>query len=76
MFSTLKRRVKKIMKKIEEVVEIKEMVKLEVLDMMRSGTKRIYEDITKTLSENKIATGIAIGAWFIISELTNNKRGD
>lgn len=73
MFSTLKRRVKKIMKKVEEVLETKEMVKLEALDMVRDGVKRFYEDLTKTLSNNKLATGIAIGAWFIISELTSNK---
>ncbi len=73
MFSTLKRRVKKIMKKVEEVLETKEMVKLEALDMVRDGVKRVYEDLTKTLSNNKLATGIAIGAWFIISELTSNK---
>lgn len=68
MFSTLKRRVKKIMEKVEEVIDRELYFK-----------KKIYEDAM----DNKLATGasiilggIAIGAWFIISELTNNKRGD
>ena len=57
MFSTLKRRVKKIMKKVEEVVETKEMVKNKLADAAINGCKKLYSDLTK----NKNKVGIAVG---------------
>ena len=74
MFSTLKRRVKKIMKKVEEVVETKEMVKLEALGMVRDGVERFYEDLTKTLCKNKNKVGIAVGLLAtVVYECIENK---
>lgn len=72
MFSTLKRRVKKMAKKVEEFVD-KDLCLRE----------KMYDDFKNAITNNKIATGVsfgigglAIAAWFIISELTSNKRGD
>lgn len=74
MFSTLKRRVKKIMNKVEEVVETKEMVKLEALGMVRDGVERFYEDLTKTLCKNKNKVEIAVGLLAtVVYECIENK---
>ena len=56
MFSTLKRRVKKIMKKAEELVETKELVKNKIVDSIIDGCKKLYLD----LSKNKNKVGIAV----------------
>lgn len=59
MFSTLKRRVKKIMKKVEEVIETKEMVKNKVIDSIVDGCKKkIYFDLSKNKNKVSIAVGL------------------
>ena len=53
MFSTLKRRVKKIMKKVEEVIETKELVKNKIVDSIIDGCKKLYLDLSKNKKQSR-----------------------
>ena len=62
------------MKKVEEVVETKEMVKLEVLDMMRSGAEKFHDNLHERMSKdsNRVGLGLAIAVYFIIPVVFKN----
>ena len=58
------------MKKVEEVIETKGMVKNKVFDSIADGCKRLYSD----LSKNKNKVGIAVGLLVSVAyEYIENK---
>ena len=56
------------MKKAEELVETKELVKLEALDMVRDSVKKVYDNLHDRMSKdsNRIGLGLALAIYFVV----------
>ena len=56
------------MKKVEEVIETKELVKPEAIDMVRDSVKKVYDNLHDRMSKdsNRIGLGLALAIYFVV----------